>query len=230
VEEPATGLNAGVKAGKLIVALFRREGVTPEEFGDDLLAGAPDPGIVRYAVSLLARTGRASRADAFIEAVFTDLPREGSLDEVLDRMPTFADIAGTVTAFWVHERVKLDFERTWVDGTPTPGVKAVYLAQRHPSLTRRLFDQHWDERHAPLALTHHVGMWRYVQNAVVAQAGDALPEIDGIAELWFPTVDDFDHHFIDSPAGLEVIRRDVAAFAVPDGPPVHLMTEHILRS
>jgi uncharacterized protein (TIGR02118 family) len=189
---------------KLLVALAPGGTAPPAPVGAD-----------RYVVSVLLPTDRPRPVGAIVEVVMVDPPAPGDLDELVRRMP---ELTGGLTALWVHERVKLDGERV-------SDVKAVYFAQRREQSTRAEFDRHWDTLHAPLALTHHIGMCRYVQNAVVTQAGELLPEVDGVAELWFPTMEDFRERLIDSPEGMEIIRRDIERFALPRGLPAHLMAE-----
>jgi len=64
-----------------------------------------------------------------------------------------------------------------------------------------------------LALCHHVGMSRYVQNLVVERLGAAFDEVEFIAELYFPTVLDFVNDFYDSLEGRRIIAADAKLFA-----------------
>jgi hypothetical protein len=59
---------------------------------------------------------------------------------------------------------------------------------------------------------------RYTQNIVVENVSPAAPEVDGIAELGFRTLKDVHQRMYDSPAGAEIIRRDIQRFLdVPAG-------------
>lgn len=122
-------------------------------------------------------------------------------------------------------------DRDWPDGTASPGIKMVSFVQRLPEIGHEQFVRHWTEQHTPLALRHHVGMWRYCQNVVRRAFTPGGREIDGIAELHFRTREDFEQRFYDSDAGLQAIRDDVKRFIarVPMRSTA-LMEELVLRS
>jgi uncharacterized protein (TIGR02118 family) len=79
-------------------------------------------------------------------------------------------------------------------------VKLVFCCRRLPSLSRAEFQRYWRETHGPLVRRHApvLHIRRYVQthtlehpiNAVLAQSRGAPDEFDGIAELWWDSVDD----------------------------------------
>lgn len=155
------------------------------------------------------------------------------LDDHTEPQPLVEDSAAPwsgarVEAYLVDEVVQREYPRSWDDdGRPSPGIKAVYLVGFGPSADRDRRVRHWRNVHGPLALRHHVGCWKYVQNAVVRPIGDADPTIDGIAELQFPTVADLEERMYDSAEGAETISTDVTGFvARADGYPC---TEHVLR-
>jgi uncharacterized protein (TIGR02118 family) len=91
----------------------------------------------------------------------------------------------------------------------------VSFPRRRADLTRAEFADHWTERHAPLALQHHVGLADYRQHVVVEPLTDASADVDGIALLGFPSREDFATRFYDSDAGKAAIRADVARFIAP---------------
>jgi uncharacterized protein (TIGR02118 family) len=94
----------------------------------------------------------------------------------------------------------------------------VAFVRRAAGLTREEFADHWTNVHAPLARKHHPVLVRYVQNIVVENVTPDAPEVDGIAELGFRTLHDVHERMYDSPAGAEIIRRDVRRFLdVPAG-------------
>ena len=67
----------------------------------------------------------------------------------------------------------------WSHGTPTPGVVAAFGMIHHPDLSHNESDAHWRDKHAPLALRHHIGMWDYTQCSVVQTLQG--PAYDGFA-------------------------------------------------
>jgi hypothetical protein len=155
------------------------------------------------------------------------------LDDHADPQPLVEDPAAPwssarVEGYVVDEVVQREYSRAWADdGRPSPGIKAVYLVGFGPPADRARRIRHWRHVHGPLALRHHVGCWKYVQNAVERPVGDADPGIDGIAELHFRTVADLEERMYDSAAGAAAIGADVTGFvARADG---YLCTEHVLR-
>ncbi|HEX5095482.1 MAG TPA: EthD domain-containing protein, partial [Acidimicrobiia bacterium] len=94
-----------------------------------------------------------------------------------------------------------------LDGPTSPSVTMVAFVRRAEGLTHEEFVEHWTQRHAPLALKHHIGLVRYVQH-VVTDGG----AVDGIAELTFASRKDYDTKFYDDETGKAIIREDVKKF------------------
>ena len=94
---------------------------------------------------------------------------------------------------------------------PLLGVIALYPMVRHASLSHVEADRYWRDRHAPLALRHHVGMSHYTQLSIVHRFSG--PEWDGFALCGFDSIDDLRERFFDGPEGRVAIREDVARFA-----------------
>jgi uncharacterized protein (TIGR02118 family) len=79
-------------------------------------------------------------------------------------------------------------------------IKMVYCLRRKPGLTREEFQRYWREQHALLVkrVAPDLNVRRYVQShtlagdalAMVAEVrGSAGREFDGVAELWWDSVD-----------------------------------------
>jgi uncharacterized protein (TIGR02118 family) len=117
------------------------------------------------------------------------------------------------------------------EGTPIPRGAEAYrveervLWDRDPSLITRIsfvtraeglsheeFANHWAEVHVPLARVHHPGLARYVQNVVVEKLTPDAPDVDGIAELGFASLEDFRERMYDSAEGRDIIAADVREF------------------
>ena len=79
-------------------------------------------------------------------------------------------------------------------------VKLVFCCRRLPQLSRAGFQRYWRETHGPLVRQHAevLRIRRYVQthtldhpiNAALAQSRGAPEEFDGVAELWWDSLDD----------------------------------------
>jgi len=80
-------------------------------------------------------------------------------------------------------------------------IKLVFCLRRLPHLSREEFQRYWLESHGPLVreLAPTLGVKRYVQVHTVTSAfSEALSrhrgapdDFDGVAELWWDSVDDF---------------------------------------
>jgi uncharacterized protein (TIGR02118 family) len=139
-------------------------------------------------------------------------------------------IARRIEAFRVDVGRPKRWERTWPDGEDAPGLKMVSFMRRADGLTRQQFTRHWTERHAPLALRHHVGLWNYRQNVVRRAFTPGGGQIDGIAELHFRSRASFDDEFFDDDEGRAIILADVKRFMGPPGPETALMRERPVRT
>jgi len=115
-------------------------------------------------------------------------------------------------SYEVTEIVQKPGARTWPLGQRSPGIKGIYPVTRRAGMTPDAFAQHWREVHGPLALRHHVGMSRYVQNVVERSLTPGAPACDGISELHFPTASDMRERFVDSEEGGRRIAADVSRF------------------
>lgn len=80
-------------------------------------------------------------------------------------------------------------------------IKLTFCLHRLPSLTREAFQLYWFERHAPLVRKHSefLRIRRYVQvhslsigaNEALAASRGAPGMYDGVAELWWDSLEDF---------------------------------------
>jgi uncharacterized protein (TIGR02118 family) len=114
------------------------------------------------------------------------------------------------------EAYEVDERPQWDRGGET--VARIAFVRRAPGLSRKEFADHWTNVHAPLARKHHPTLVRYVQNVVIDPVTAGAPEVDGIAELGFRSLRDVHRRMYDSPAGAEIIRRDIQRFLdVPAG-------------
>ena len=107
-------------------------------------------------------------------------------------------------------------------------LKNLGLIPRRADLSRAVFRDYYETRHAPLALRHLRTMQRYVRNHVVA-ATPADPPFDSLSEFWFENSADLQAiiDFLGSPAG-EVLREDEAKFMDRSGVRVMMVEESLL--
>lgn len=90
-------------------------------------------------------------------------------------------------------------------------VKLVFLCRRRGDLSRERYAELLLSGHVPLALRHHPSMRGYAVN-VVEKSPEGWKDLDSIGELWFESLQDYRERLYDSPAGREIIERDVARF------------------
>jgi uncharacterized protein (TIGR02118 family) len=80
-------------------------------------------------------------------------------------------------------------------------IKFVYCLHRLPHLSREDFQKYWSENHGPLVRTHKdtLHIRRYVQvhtmsdptNDVLREEHGSPEPYDGVAELWWDSLEDF---------------------------------------
>lgn len=78
--------------------------------------------------------------------------------------------------------------RTWADGDRSPGVLTVSLIHRPPDLGYESWIERWHGTQSPLSANLQPRC-RYVRNEVVRALTDNAPEIHGIVEEAWPSVD-----------------------------------------
>jgi uncharacterized protein (TIGR02118 family) len=157
------------------------------------------------------------------------LTRAHDLDD-LPRRDVLHALARRMEVWRVDPRRPKVWDRTWPDGETAPGIKMVSFMQRAEGTTHEQFARHWTERHTPLAVRHHVGLWNYTQNVVRRAYTPGGGSIDGVAELHFRTRRDFSDRFFDSDQGRTVILEDVVRFMARPRPETALMRELPLRT
>jgi uncharacterized protein (TIGR02118 family) len=114
------------------------------------------------------------------------------------------EVPGAGEAYLVDERLQ------WDDGAGE--VTQLSFVRRAAGLDRDVFARHWSEIHAPLARVHHPKVVRYAQHVVMDALTPGAPEVDGIAELTFTTLEDCRSNRYDTPEGQRIISEDVARF------------------
>jgi uncharacterized protein (TIGR02118 family) len=226
----------------LLIGLWRAASVPPtdvaaridEEWAPEALAAdtvesctvslaEPDQGMYTRAPDA---AGLVPNCDALVAL---GLKRAHDLDDVPGRDVLHA-CARRMEVWRVDLHRAKVWDRTWPDGEAAPGIKMVSFMERADSLTHEQFARHWTERHTPLAIRHHVGLWNYTQNVVRRAYTPGGGSIDGIAELHFRTRGEFVDRFYDSDEGRAVILADVKRFMGRARPETALMRELPLRT
>jgi uncharacterized protein (TIGR02118 family) len=202
-----------------------------------------EPGaVVEAGRRLLSRVGASSgsvhvRVGADDRAVVAALDTEHEADGMITLRGTGGDVisqldlppgAQLVGAYRAEELVRLDYDRSWGVGEPSPGVSLICLVRRRPDLSWQAYSDHWRDNHGPLALRRQPGFWRYVQNHVVERLTDETPDFDGIGELHFRTARAVLEEMFDSPEGVAEIMADTERFMAHEGSTTLPSTEWLL--
>jgi uncharacterized protein (TIGR02118 family) len=88
-------------------------------------------------------------------------------------------------------------------------IQEIVLLRRRPGMDRDEFRRYWRENHAPLA-AKFPGLRKYVQAHVIPDPSQEGPSYDGVAELWFDSVEAL-QAAIESPEG-QAARADFPNF------------------
>lgn len=80
-------------------------------------------------------------------------------------------------------------------------IKLSFSVKRLPSITEEEFHRYWHDEHGPLvrSVQQDIGVVRYVQshtistpiNAAMQASRNAQPAYDGVAELWWDSIESF---------------------------------------
>src|SRR5262249_4359224 len=123
-----------------------------------------------------------------------------------------AGFMGGADAYATTALVQKAWPGTPTPGTRSPGIKLVCPVVRRADMTHAAFVAHWITHHVPLALAHHPGLSAYVTNVVDEKLSATGQDLDGIAELHFPSATALANGLFDSPAGERAIREDMDRF------------------
>lgn len=146
------------------------------------------------------------------------LPFRTLVRAVTDR-PALLEPAASTGSYVVCVRPK----RVRSVPAPNSAVIQVNAMVANPEIGVLAADTHWRDTHAPLALTHHVGMTQYTQLSVVHRIHG--PEYNGFALCEFDSIEDLREKFFDGPEGERVIYADIAKFADRERSPRRLLTK-----
>jgi uncharacterized protein (TIGR02118 family) len=89
-------------------------------------------------------------------------------------------------------------------------VKLVFFLHKHPDLTEEAFRRYWSDTHGPLA-AKVPGLRKYVLDHHVPFALPFPPLCDGLAELWFDSVESM-QNALSSPEGQAATADAVNCF------------------
>ncbi|HUI25194.1 MAG TPA: EthD family reductase [Candidatus Kryptonia bacterium] len=209
---------------KLIFFCRRRPDITHERYVGLLLGShvplalKHHPAMRKYVVNIVESCPDGWESfDSIGELSFDNLAdyRERLYDSEAGRRIIEADVRqfmGGAHAYITTERVQRSQSRTSRLAARSPGTKMICPVVRRAEMSHAQFVAHWQTRHVPLALAHHPGMSGYVTNIVDDRLSTTGEALDGVAELYFPSVEARRGGMFDSIEGERVIRDDMARF------------------
>ena len=119
-------------------------------------------------------------------------------------------------------------------------IKLVFVIRRREDMTAEEFHRYWLEEHGPLArsLVEPLGARRYVQahtvapelNAQLAATRDTAEPYDGLAELWWDSLEDLAAAFAseEGQAAGQTLMEDEAKFIDFARSSLFLAEEHVI--
>ena len=113
-------------------------------------------------------------------------------------------------------------------GQREPGVNLVSAITWAAGKNEETGRQGW-RKHGPLACRVHIGMTRYVQNYIEEALTPGAPPYNGVAILYFPTLQDLEQRLYDTPQNAEVIAADVKSFVNLEKIVTFYTTQHTLK-
>jgi uncharacterized protein (TIGR02118 family) len=209
---------------KLIFFCRRRPELTHAQYVEMLLgdhvpiALEHHPSLRRYVVNIVEHTPPGwEDLDSIGELYFDSLEdyRERLYGSAAGRDIVQRDVArfiASVDGYVTTEHVQRAPATPPTLGARTVGIKMICPLIRRAELTHAEFVAHWLSRHVPLALRHHPAMTRYVNNVVDQKLSESSADLDGIAELHFPSEEVLRTGIFDSAEGERIVRDDIARF------------------
>lgn len=153
-----------------------------------------------------------------------------------DRGPIEAALreqASRIDGFLVTESVPQPCtDRSWPDGTPSPGVTHFTWFPKPERLTDEAFYHGWHEVHTPASFELHPLRWEYVRNAVVRVLTPGSPPIRAIVAERFRTLDDYTDpsRLYGSPDALKRTVEELPLYAEMESMHSTPLSEVIVRS
>ncbi len=119
-------------------------------------------------------------------------------------------------------------------------IKLVYCIRKAADKTVEEFQKYWLDHHGPLvrSVAAELGASKYIQshtvepklNELLAQSRNCAPAYDGVTEVWWDTLDDFNHG-LNSDEGRQAalkLLEDEARFIDLAESRVFLTEEHVI--
>ncbi len=92
----------------------------------------------------------------------------------------------TMGVYDVDEAIPIGYEKTWDDGSQTPGICLLTIFKQRKDIPYEKFLDRWHNSHTPLSLKIHP-LWNYNRNVARAKENTDSEDWDGIVEEQFRT-------------------------------------------
>ncbi len=166
------------------------------------------------------------RVAAIANVWLEDPAARGGVERVL------SSAAERIAGYAVRESIPRWYhDRTWPDGTRTPGANLVSLLVRNEALSHEEFMHEWHAVHTPLSLEVHP-LWCYVRNVVLEALTPDAPAWPGIVCEHFRAVEDVTdpERFYRGSANVVRVLDHCRKFLDLERIESQLMSEYVLRS
>ncbi len=114
-------------------------------------------------------------------------------------------------AYRVEEALPVAYEKTWPNGSATPGVCLLTLFHQRPGINYQSFSHRWFNSHTPMSLKFHP-LWHYNRNVVIETLSATEPPFRGIVEEHFRERCDLLNPFRFFGNPLVIIQRMIAVY------------------
>ncbi len=97
-----------------------------------------------------------------------------------------SDTEGRMGVYDVDEAIPVGYDKTWADGSPTPGICLFTIFKQRKDIPYETFLDRWHNSHTPLSLEIHP-LWNYNRNVARPKENTNSEDWDGIVEEQFRT-------------------------------------------
>ena len=152
-----------------------------------------------------------------------------------EKIEVLMNTAGFRGGYLVDEAIPVSYEKTWADGSPTPGACLLTLFHRRLDIDSDTFIRRWHEGHTPLSLRLHP-LWNYNRNVVNKALTEDSSWYDGIVEEQFKTARDLLNPFkffgppLKVPIHMYQVYKDTKSFIDMKRIETYLAEEYHIKS